>query len=295
MSLIPMRYFLLILTCGVAFAMVAPLSLRADDSAMNEGAYGPEPRGGTKGDESIIRMESEKITVKFGKETSEVKARFVFRSYKPKDPARQLVGFPDYGAANKEGERRDPKGDAPWHGDLNVTGPLKDMHTFVDGKEVESKVEYGFVQMTDDEGWKPGTPENGVLMAWHTMWVDFPPDKDVVIERDYKVDNGEMVGGIAMFEYITATGANWRGTIGQLDADVTLDGWTVDDIAWKTGGKKKQILEGGPYTTPDKKAWKILSPTHLQFTWKDFEPRTDKDRRSFTLVMVGTNPEAVSH
>lgn len=289
-----MRSFLRCLPLLAVFTMVIPGASRADDSAMNEGAYGPEPRGGTKGDESIIRMESERITVKFGRKTSEVTARFVFRSYKPKEPARQLVGFPDYGAANKEGDRRDPKGEAPWRGDLNVSGELQNMHTFVDGKEVESKLDYGFVIMDEDAGWKPGTPKDGVLMAWHTMWVDFPPDKDVVIERRYKVDNGEMVGGISMFEYITATGANWRGTIGQMDVDVTLDGWTVDDIAWKTGGKKKQIFESGPFTVPDKKAWKIVSPTHLQFIWKDFEPRTDKDRRSFNLVMVGTNPGAVS-
>lgn len=279
---------------AVALTLAATGLVRAHDSAMNEGAYGPEPRGGTQGDESIIRMESEQITVKFGRETSEVKARFVFRSYKPKEPARQLVGFPDIGAAYKEAARRDPNGEAPWQPHENVSGPLKDMHTFVNGKEVESKLDYGFIQTDEYVGWKPGTPKDGELMAWHTMWVEFPPDKDVVIERDYKVDNGEMVGGISMFEYITATGANWRGTIGQLDADITLDGWTTDDIAWKTGGKKKQIFDTGPFTAPDKKAWKIVSPTHLQFTWKDFEPRTDKDRRSFSLVMVGTNPGSVS-
>lgn len=276
------------------FAAALPWFAHADDSAMNEGAYGPEPRGGTAGEESIIRMESEQISVKFGREHSEVVARFVFRSYKPKESARQLVGFPDYGAANEEGERRDPKGEAAWHGDLNTTGPLRDLRTFVDGKEVESKLDYGYVKMGEDDGWTPGTPKDGVLMAWHTMWVDFPPDRDVVVERRYTVNNGAMVGGIMMFEYVTATGASWRGTIGQMDVDVTLDGWTTDDIAWKAGGKKQQIFDTGPFTAPDKKAWKIVSPTHLQLTWKNFEPRTDKDRRSFTLVMVGTNKEGVS-
>ena len=261
---------------------------------MNEGAYGPEPRGGTVGEESVIRMESETITVKFGPERSQVVARFVFRSYKPKDPARQLVGFPDFGAAHEEADRRDPKGDAPWQPQENTSGPLQNLHTFVDGKEVESRLDYGYVQTTEEAGWKPGTPENGELMAWHTMWVEFPPGKDVVVERRYTVTNGAMVGGISMFEYVTATGANWRGTIGQMDVDVTLEGWTTDDIAWKTGGKKPQIYEGGPYTAPDRKAWKILSPTHLQFTWKNFEPRTDKDRRGFSLVTVGKNKEAVS-
>ncbi len=289
-----MRFLLSRWLCVVALAAAAPWSVRADDSAMNEGAYGPEPRGGTAGEESIIRMESEQITVKFGRDHSDVVARFVFRSYKPKEPARQLVGFPDYGAANEEVERRDPQNKKGWDGNLNTTGPLRDLHTLVDGKEVESKLDYGFVKISEDAGWTPGTPQDGVLMAWHTMWVEFPPDKDVVVERRYTANNGSMVGGIEMFEYITATGASWRGTIGQMDVDVTLDGWTADDIAWKTGGKKKQIFESGPFTSPEKKAWKILSPTHLQFTWKNFEPRTDKDRRSFGLVMVGTNKEVIS-
>ena len=105
-SLTRIRWFFAVL------AFVVPVLLRADDSAMNEGAYGPEPREATAGAESIIRMESERITVKFGRTTSEVKARFVFRSYKPKEPARQLVGFPDTGAAYEEAARRDPKGEA---------------------------------------------------------------------------------------------------------------------------------------------------------------------------------------
>ena len=284
-------HFLLLMVVLVA---AAPGVARADDSAMNEGAYGPEPRGGTAGEESIIRMESEQITVRFGREHSDVVARFVFRSYKPKEPARQLVGFPDFGAAYKEAERRDPDGKAVWQPSENVAGPLQNLRTLVDGKEVESKLDYGFVQITEDQGWKPGTPEHGELMAWHTVWVEFPPDRDVVVERRYTAENGSMVGDISMFEYITATGASWKGTIGQMDVDITLEGWTADDIAWKTGGKKKQIFESGPFTSPDKKAWKILSPTHFQFTWKNFEPRTDKDRRSFALVMVGTNKEAVS-
>ncbi len=259
----------------------------ADDSAMNEGAYGPEPRGATKGEESIIRMESEQISVKFGRETSDVIARFVFRSGKAGAPARQLVGFPDIGASYEEGKRRDPKGNAPWQPQENVTGALENLKTFVDGQEVKSDLQYGYIIEDEAVGWKPGTPREGTLMAWHTMWVNFPPDRDVVIERRYRAPNGEMVGGIVMFEYLTVTGAAWRGTIGQMDVDVTLDGWTVDDLAWKTGGSRPQIFETGPWSEPDKPFWKILTPTHLQFTWKDFEPRTQLDRRAFRLITIG--------
>ena len=267
--------------------LLSVASLHGDDSSMNEGAYGPEPRGALSSDESIVRMESEKITVRFGKKASEVTARFVFRSAKPDAPARQLVGFPDFGAAFKEAERRDPKGDAPWQPHENVSGEIENLRTFVDNEEVPSKLDYGYIVDDEKVGWKPGTPKDGTLMAWHTLWVTFPPKTDVVVERRYRVPNGEMVGGIQTFFYTAVTGANWRGTIGRMDVDMTLDGWTVDDLAWE-GGKRPQVWESGPYTSPGRKGWEILSPTHLRFTWDDFEPRDQSDRRDFTLATVGT-------
>ncbi len=271
----------------LALSLFAASFARGDDSSMNEGAYGPEPRGATAGEESVVRMESEKISVRFGREKSDVVARFVFRSGKPNAPARQLVGFPDFGAAYEEAHRRDPKGDAPWQPHENIAGAIEDLHTFVDGEEVASKLDYGFIIEDEAVGWKPGTPKDGTLMAWHVAWVSFPPGKDVVVERRYRVPNGQMVYGISKFDYTTATGAAWRGTIGRLDVDVTLDSWKISDLAWKNG-EKKQVFDTGPYTSPDKSAWTILSPTHLQFTWNDFEPRTAKNRRGFGLVTVGT-------
>jgi hypothetical protein len=72
-----------------------------------------------------------------------------------------------------------------------------------------------------------------------------------------------------------------------MDVDVTLVGWTADDFAWKTGGRRPQVFDTGPWCEPDKPGWTILSPTHLQLTWLDFEPRTDKNRRAFRLVTLG--------
>lgn len=283
----PMRALLFVWRWLLLVCFAVPLLVRGDDSAMNDGAYGPEPRGATKGAESIIRMESERIQVQFGRKFSDVDARFVFRSGKPDAPARQLVGFPDIGASYAEAGRRNPKGDASWYPHDNVTGPLENLHTFVDGREVQSDLQYSFVVEDEAVGWKPGTPNDGTLMAWHTMWVSFPPDRDVVIERRYRVPNGDMVGGITTFEYLTVTGAAWRGTIGRMDVDVTLVGWTADDFAWKTGGRRPQVFDTGPWCEPDKPDWTILSPTHLQLTWLDFEPRTDKNRRAFRLVTLG--------
>ena len=278
--------------CG-GLLLALPLPARADDSAINDGAYGPEPRGATAGEESIIRMESERIEVRFGKETSTVRARFVFRSGKPDVPARQLVGFPDIGAGQCEAERRArAKGESIPEDGNPVSGPMQDLHTLVDGQEVASELQYGYVIEDKAVGWKPGTPKNGSLMAWHTMWVSFPPDKDVVIERRYRVSNGSIVGGIVSFGYVTVTGAAWRGTIGRMDVDVTLDGWTVRDLAWKAEARRSPVFKGLPWCEPDKTQWTVLSPTHLQFSWKDFEPRTDKERRGFSLLTLG-QPESM--
>ena len=237
-------------------------------------------------------MESERIEVRFGKETSTVRARFVFRSAKPDAPARQLVGFPDLGAAQAEAERREKKGESVNEDPTPMAEPLQDLHMFVDGQEVASELQYGYILEDEAVGWKPGTPKDGTLMAWHVMWVSFPPGKDVVVERRYRAPNGSIVGGVKTFEYLTVTGAAWRGTIGRLDVDVMLEGWTVRDLAWKSEARRSPVFKGLPWCSPDKAAWTILSPTHLQFTWNDFEPRTDKDRRSFGLLTLG-RPESM--
>lgn len=67
----------------VAAAAVAALAIQAataNDTAVNAAAYGPEPVAGLNGEESVIRMESEKIDVTFGREETKVHCRFVFRS-----------------------------------------------------------------------------------------------------------------------------------------------------------------------------------------------------------------------
>ena len=92
--------------------------------------------------------------------------------------------------------------------------------------------------------------------------------------------------GINLFYYTTATGGVWQGTIGSLVTDVTpKDGWTVSNLAWR--GEKLPRIQSFPTSTltkPDRQDWEILSPTHLRFTWKNFEPRTEKNRRGFEIV-----------
>jgi len=272
----------------IAFLTVT-VPLSANDTALNEGAYGPAPVGGLHGPESVIRMQSEKLHIVFGKKWTEVDAKFVFRNTKKNSPAVQIVGFPDIGAAQVEARRRDPKGEKIFavEQETPLTGVLRDMHTFVNGVEQKSQLRYGWVKEVDGVDTPVEKPDqNTGLMAWHAMEVAFPPGKDVTIERRYRTHSGSQVYGIHFFYYTTATGGVWQGTIGRLQADVTLkDGLKVDDLAWR-GGKLPRIQsgEGAMATTPNRKEWQVLSSTQLRLVWENFEPRTEKNRRGFYVV-----------
>ena len=149
----------------------------------------------------------------------------------------------------------------------------------------EPILQYGYIRQDQTAVWKTATPTTGVLMAWHTAWVTFPPGQPVTVERRYRVANGGSVYNVSTFQYITATGAGWRGTIGRLDADVTLEGRTVRDLAWKPMANATSPKDQ-PWCVPNRSEWKILSPTHLHLTWKDFEPRTDVAREEFILATL---------
>src|SRR6187431_3271381 len=83
----------------------------ANDTSLHEGRWGPEPIGGTDGPESPVRMVREQLRVDFGKATTDVEAKFTFRNTQPGPPVKQLVGFPDLGAAEDEQLRRDKEKD----------------------------------------------------------------------------------------------------------------------------------------------------------------------------------------
>jgi hypothetical protein len=259
----------------------------ANDTALHPGSFGPEPvGGGLKGPESVIAMKAEHLTIRFGREATDVTVRFTFRNSLPKATARQLLGFPDIAAAQAESKRRDPGGDAPWYyPQSDVTGPMERLVTLVNGKPVPTKLQYGFVK-EQAGAWRPATPKDGHLMAWHVVWVSFPSGKDVTVERRYRVKNGLNASGVTFFEYVTYTGGVWKGDIGQLTADVTLsDGLTVDDLIWK-GRKLPKGLDSYPtgfHTRPDRSGWQVLSPTALRLTWRDFEPYLGSDRGGFVL------------
>lgn len=268
------------------------MSALANDTAINEGGYGPSPIGGTKGPESVIRMVREELEIEFSRDFTEVKAKFYFRSTKKGADAKQILGFPDLGAASVEANRRDPSGGKIQLAyESDTADPLENLRTLVDGTERPSKLQYGWVRYEDGFFHPVQTPNaSHALMAWHTVEVTFPPGKEVLVERQYRAPNGANALGMRFFEYTTATGGVWQGTIGKLTATVTLKGdLTIDSLAWD-GGRNlpRSQRENGPFTQPSYTNWERLSPTKMQLVWEDFEPRTEESRRGFAICLPQT-------
>lgn len=245
----------------------------ANDTSINSGAHGPAPLGEFKAEESIVRMVSETIDIRFGKTESKVTCKFTFRSAKKGGDAKQTVGFPDLLETDSD------------------TGQIRKLETFIDGKMVEAKKIRGWFATSE---W--GTPKSGFgeppkflgeddvqFANFFAVDVSFPPDKDVVIERRYVADNGADTMGTRWFTYTTHTGAVWRGTIGKAEFRVTLDGMTVDDLAFEDGPQKLEPRKQFEWCSPNKAEWTVKSPTELTMTWENFEPAVHQTRRGIKI------------
>lgn len=258
-------------------------SLSANDTSLHPGRHGPEPLG-EDGKESPVRMMAEHIEVAFGYRHTEVHCTFTFRNMEGSGSVEQLVGFPDIGAALEEATRR--KGDQEALAEAVNTAPMEDLKTLVDGKPAKAELQYGPVKKREGSaGYSVWSRHDAVgLAAWHAVRVNFPAGKDVKIERIYKVQNAASAAGVAFFDYTTATGAPWKGTIGRMQADITLkDGLTADQLVWPGAKKRGEAVPAEMWTSPAHTEWTVVDATHLRLVWENFEPRTEADRRGFTL------------
>jgi hypothetical protein len=242
----------------------------ANDTAIHDGGDGPAPLGDRRGPESVVRMVRERLDISFGRKETAVRATFVFLNTKRDAPARQSVGFPDITAMTATES----------YDGADFNGPIKDLVTLVNGRERKSRQLRGRVNHRDgiDEPAPPG--EKGEFeRIWHAIDVEFPVGQEVIIERRYRVSNGSSVAATPemFFQYTTATGGVWKGTIGEMIAAVSLqDGLTVDSLLWKAAP--------GSGISPARQHWRVQSPTKMELIWKDFEPRTDSNRRSFRIA-----------
>lgn len=271
---------------GVALLSLGSL---ANDTALHDGRFGPEPVDSSTGTESSVRMVREHIQVRFGYQYSEVHCTFVFRNT-AEAAVEHMVGFPDIGAACVEMMRREPAHAEAIKERVN-TSRLQNLQTRVDGKLVDTTLQFGNVMPgADADGTAVWTfdKQSGVR-AWHVVRTSFAPGKDVTIERRYRLANATSALGVAFFEYTTATGAPWHGTIGKLEVDVTLsdEGLTADGLVWLGAhvGNTALVDDLARFTTqPSRSGWQVSDNTHLRLVWTDFEPRTEKNRRGFTLA-----------
>ena len=253
-------------------ALITPVL--ANDTAINSGGHGPSPLGEFQGEESVIRMVSEKIEIRMGKTESQVSCRFTFRSSKQEGHAKQSVGFPDLLELESD------------------TGTISKLETFVEGKPVEARKVRGWFGTSE---W--GTPKSGLgeppasvlrdevqFADFYVVDLSFPPGKDMIVERKYTADNGGDAMGSTGFSYTTHTGAVWKDSIGEAEFRVILDGWTVDDLAFEDGKQKLPPREQSAWCSPNLAEWKVVSPTELRMTWKDFEPAVHRTRRGIFLA-----------
>ena len=254
-------------------------SAPANDGAMHDGSRGPEPLEKT---ESPVRMVSEHIEVQFGAKRSSVHCTFHFRNTRTDGPVTQLLGFPDEGAAIDGARRRG------WPLADPTLSPIIRMRTAVNRRPVKSKLHVVEVAPGEEGGhfafWD-AHHQHG-MSAWYTLEVKFPVGRDVTVERFYTVENGWTMPGVTYFHYTTETGAAWQGTIGRLQADVSLrDGLTVRQLVWPGTVVRESKFDADDRATtqPVRSGWHVRDARHLRLVWNNFEPRTEPGHRGFTV------------
>lgn len=219
---------------------------------MHDGGSGPEPVGWTGTEESIIRMVREEVEVEMNPFDSAVSCRFVLVSGKSQGPAVQFLGFPDLTRSSA------------YEGD--TVGPLREVRTYVNGREVPS------VRMSkrlDRDGqWIELPHPEPPCETWHVVKVTFPPGEEVVVERRFRTDNARTAGGPVFFAYTTRTGGNWRGTIGRGTFVVRLS----------------EGLEAAQLDLEPTAGWQRSADGRtLQLVWQDFEPRDQSERSGWSV------------
>lgn len=274
------------LMLATVLACTSAVPTPANDAALNQGMFGPEPLDVSKGEESPIQMVQESLHFRFGKEETQVHCRFLFRNLDTTRTARQLTGFPDLRLAwQKEIDegRRDPDevGCPLW----NAGGILHDMETTINGQVVSSQIRYGYSIYPNGGYWKPTAPDSGCPIAWYVAELNIPPGGEAVLERRYRAQNGFGAGVGWTFDYRTDTGAGWAGKIGGLAADVQLlDGLTISDLRWDDESRDDDPGADHGGMRPHRREWIELAPDRLQCTWLDFDPVLDEDRDCIRIV-----------
>jgi hypothetical protein len=170
----------------IAVVISSGLALANDSSFGAAGAPYPKPTPNRD-----IRMVSETVGVRFLNDTARVSCVFTFRNEGPAQ--RVVIGFPDEA-----------------FGDVPERGLIQWFRSWVGDQEVAVQ-RVAVKRVVDYEG----------TFVWWLKEVSFASGQTVRIRNEYEIRYSENVEGTRWFTYILATGAGWKGSIGE--ATVTVD------------------------------------------------------------------------
>jgi hypothetical protein len=278
-----------LIAVGVCFCM--SLTGIADETLMHLGVDAPSA---VQGESKYIRLKAERLRFYFSWTETRVEAEFDLENL-GKSTESAVVGFPDdalmraYVKTLTEEEAYqkgitweyehylylDTAGVKPYRGFTTWVGtPDNAMDTMVYKFEKRDEaLRLKSDALSADAEWS-GVWTKGEVALWHCTKLKWQPHETITIGHTYTADNGVHGLGISQpfYDYLLATGANWAGTIGRAEVDLYLEGgMRVEDLALGD-----PPCAGYDDANPQLDSWEVVSPTHLQLVWEDFEPIEDK-------------------
>lgn len=258
-----------------------------------------------------VRMAAEHITIRFGRERSQVEVEFTFENLSEEDVYCE-AGFPDedlltrwanYAGADAGGQL--PSDIFP---SLNALGDLAarqldDASVLTDfeawsrpadaGPAVNEPLETKLLRIEriayEPEAlqslgakWPPSEYSSANnLMFCHSFTLQLGPRERRVIGHRYSTLNGSNVLGQRLFSYTLGTGRSWAGTIGEALIDVYLvDTQSFPDLHFRSSADGYSVP-----CNPDREGWELPEPGHLRARWTDFEPSGAQG-----FIMLATQP-----
>lgn len=221
---------LTVLAIGVAWA---PAAVLADDGVL--GSVGS----------AVVPLESDQVTmvaewIDAAVVDGEARVTCVFTFSNGGPPVEILMGFPERSPSSSRGEETE----------------ILDFAASVDGAPlpVRFRLEATPAAGTDT------ADGSGPYRGWHTFTVPFAAGQTRVVRNTYRGTLGRMSDGSRTFRYVVATGASWRGPIGEATIRVI---WSDDEV-----------VPGSVQAHPEPAAW---TGSSASWRFRELEPTSDQD------------------
>ncbi|MCC7478811.1 hypothetical protein IT575_10180 [bacterium] len=295
--------------CVATLLLIAALPASANDTTLNVNVNPPRQLS----DPAMpVRMDSEQITVHFGRERCRVAVEFQFENTSDSE-VWLSAGFPDedllyryafYGqAASPAGAAADwlfpglaSLGDNPAAGidDQSVLTDFKAWRRPAGSPVSASELLETRLLRIERIAWSPEvlsslggnwqpSADTGLneLMFCRVFDLHLQPGEKLVIGHSYSTLSGSNVESQALFNYTLSTGQTWQGSIGAAQIDVFLeDGLSFGDLNFENSEPGY-----GAACNPPREQWRELEPGHLRTVWRDFEPTGGQG-----FILLATKP-----